>query len=187
MRPQKILNISIIAPVLDEGDRIGPFLQHLRQRASPAELIVVTAAGVRGSSQSLIEICDRTLTAPRARASQMNAGAAVAGGDVFWFVHGDCEAPNGCLEEISRALADPRTVGGCFRIQFPRRNRRRGILSQASSPRPDTAAFVYNHHQRASVRRDRALSIDGFVSIARRPRTDFPRIFRSGTKICVSR
>ena len=42
MRPQKILNISIIAPVLDEGDRIGPFLQHLRQRASPAELIVVT-------------------------------------------------------------------------------------------------------------------------------------------------
>jgi len=120
--PAKILNISIIVPVLDEGDRIGPFLQHLRERASPAELIVVTPAGVCGSSQSLTEICDRTLTAPRARASQMNAGAAVAGGDVFWFVHADSEAPNGCFEEISRALADPRTVGGCFRIQFPRRN-----------------------------------------------------------------
>jgi rSAM/selenodomain-associated transferase 2 len=122
MHAQKILNISIIVPILDEGDRIGPFLQHLRERASSAELIVVSVAGSRSLSQSLVNICDRTLTAPRGRASQMNAGAVVAGGDAFWFVHADCEVPEGCLEQISRTLGDRRTVGGCFQIRFPRRD-----------------------------------------------------------------
>jgi rSAM/selenodomain-associated transferase 2 len=121
MSPQEILNISVIVPVLDEGARIERFLQHLRERASTAELIVVTAAGAGSITQSLIASCDQALTAPRGRASQMNAGAAVAGGDVLWFVHADCEAPEGCLAEISRTLDDPRTVGGCFRIRFPGR------------------------------------------------------------------
>jgi hypothetical protein len=51
----------------------------------------------------------------------MNAGAAVAQGDVFWFVHADCEVPPDCLNEIAHTLQDRRVVGGCFRIRFPRR------------------------------------------------------------------
>ena len=120
MGAQSTLNVSIIVPTLDEGDQIRPFLKRLRERAPSAELIVAGAAS-RVLSQSLLDICDRTLTAPPGRASQMNAGAAVASGDVFWFVHADCEVPERCLEQISRALDDPRTVGGCFRICFPRR------------------------------------------------------------------
>jgi rSAM/selenodomain-associated transferase 2 len=114
------LNISIIVPVLDEGDRLRPFLEHLRKNAAPAELILVNAAGSQSIPTSATEMCDRVLTAPRGRASQMNAGAGVASGDVFWFVHADCEVPHGCLEEIRRTLQDRQVVGGCFRIRFPR-------------------------------------------------------------------
>lgn len=113
--------ISIIVPVLEEGELLRPFLEHLRKRAPSAELILVNASGSRNISTSAAEMCDRVLTAPRGRASQMNAGAGVASGDALWFVHADCEVPHGCLEEIRRTLQDRQVVGGCFRIRFPRR------------------------------------------------------------------
>jgi GT2 family glycosyltransferase len=53
-------------------------------------------------------------------AAVMNAGAEAASGDILWFLHADCEVPEGCLEEIERALRDPVTVGGFFRIRIPR-------------------------------------------------------------------
>lgn len=113
--------ISIIVPVLNEGPRIGPFLDHLRERAASAELILVNATGSQSLSESISELCDRVLTSPRGRAAQMNAGAKAAGGEVLWFVHADCEVPSGCLEEIMNTLQDRQVVGGCFRIRFPRR------------------------------------------------------------------
>jgi rSAM/selenodomain-associated transferase 2 len=115
-------SISIIVPVLNEGDRIRRFLEHLRERAPSAELILVNAAGSESVSESVAELCDHVLTSRRGRATQMNAGANLAAGDVLWFVHVDCEVPRGCLEEIARALQDRQVVGGCFRIRFARRN-----------------------------------------------------------------
>lgn len=117
MRPQ----ISIIVPVLDESARLRRFLEHLRRRAVFAEIIVVDVAGSQSVPNSATELCDRVLTARRGRAAQMNAGAAVASGGVFWFVHVDCEVPRGCLDQIAHTLQDRQIVAGCFRIRFPRR------------------------------------------------------------------
>jgi rSAM/selenodomain-associated transferase 2 len=115
------MNISIIVPVLDEGASIREFLEHLRERVSAAEVILVYGSGSGNVQEQASGLADRVLTSPRGRAVQMNAGAAIARGDVFWFVHADCRVPHDCLKEIARALKDPRTVGGCFRIRFPRR------------------------------------------------------------------
>jgi rSAM/selenodomain-associated transferase 2 len=114
------LNISIIVPVLNEGDWIRPFLEHLRKRAPCAELILVNAVGSESVPESVAKLCNRVLTSRCGRAAQMNAGANIARGDVLWFVHADCEVPSGCLEEIARTLQDRQMVGGCFRIRFPR-------------------------------------------------------------------
>jgi len=113
--------ISIIVPVLNEGTQVRRFLEHLRERAPEAELILVNAINAQDMPASSFELCDRVLTSHRGRAAQMNAGAAAAAGDVLWFVHADCEVPHGCLDEIRGALQDRQLVGGCFRIRFPRR------------------------------------------------------------------
>jgi hypothetical protein len=44
----------------------------------------------------------------------MNAGAARASGDILVFLHADCELQAGALAEVTRLLARPRVVGGCF-------------------------------------------------------------------------
>jgi hypothetical protein len=50
----------------------------------------------------------------------MNAGGAIATGDVFWFLYADCSVPKDCVFQIEEALADQRVVGGYFRIRLPR-------------------------------------------------------------------
>src|SRR5437763_450868 len=113
-QPQGNGTVSIVVPVLDEAARIRKFLDHLRERAPGAEIIVADGGSGDGTAQLAAGHCDRVVTSAHGRATQMNTGADVANGGVLWFVHADSEVPRGCLDEIARALADPRTVGGCF-------------------------------------------------------------------------
>ena len=112
-------SISIIVPTYNEVALIQAFLLQLRDRAPDAEIIVVDGGSSDGTREQARELCDRLIVANRGRAKQMNAGAAAASGRTLWFLHADCEAPRGCLDEIANALRDPKTVGGFFRIRLP--------------------------------------------------------------------
>jgi len=115
------MQVSIIVPVLNEAPLIRPFLEHLRERAPGAEIIVVDGASADGTDELAVGFCDQLVrSGERSRAIQMNAGAGAAGGDVFWFLHADAEVPTGCLDEIGRIIRDRRVSGGYFRICLPR-------------------------------------------------------------------
>lgn len=114
------MKVSIIVPVLNEP-AIYDFLSQLRDRAPEAEIIVVRPARSENIPASAAKMYDRIVVSDRGRALQMNAGARAACGDVFWFVHADCEVPKDSLKEIAHTLANPQIVGGCFRIRFARR------------------------------------------------------------------
>lgn len=114
--------LSIIVPVLNEEPLIGAFLRHIRSVAAEAEIIVVDG-GSDDQTRALAEgDADAVLRARRGRALQMNAGAAVARGAVLWFLHADLSVPIDAVKAIEHALADPRLVGGCFRLRFPPRD-----------------------------------------------------------------
>jgi rSAM/selenodomain-associated transferase 2 len=110
--------ISIIVPVLNEAASIGRFLRCLRERAGEAEIIIVDGGSTDATVDLICNHCDRCLYAPRGRAVQMNAGAQAASGSTLWFLHSDCEAPAGCLQQISDVLRQPEVVGGFFRIRI---------------------------------------------------------------------
>jgi rSAM/selenodomain-associated transferase 2 len=111
---------SIIVPVVNEAPLIAPFLQRLRERAPGAEIIVADGGSFDGTADVARGFCDQLVLSGRGRATQMNAGARAAHGEILWFVHVDAEVPRGCLEEIARKMDDPRVVGGYFRIRLPR-------------------------------------------------------------------
>jgi rSAM/selenodomain-associated transferase 2 len=113
--------VSIIVPVLNEADRIEVCLRRLRNLDVNLEIIVVDG-GSSDETWSLAEpLADRVISARRGRASQMNAGGEIARGGVLWFMHADLEAPSHSIGQIQKALTNPRMVGGCFRVRFPRR------------------------------------------------------------------
>ncbi len=96
-------DLSIIIPTLNEAAGIAAALeplQPLRQRG--AEVIVVDGGSGDATRALAAPLADRVLTAPRGRAVQMNAGAAIARGTVLLFLHADCVVP----ENADRLIAD---------------------------------------------------------------------------------
>ncbi len=69
----------------------------------------------------------RAVAAPRGRARQMNAGAAVARGQVLLFLHADTRLPDGAFPAVLRALGVGRTggaagtagIGGAEEVEAP--------------------------------------------------------------------
>ena len=113
------MKFSIIVPVLNEALLIRPFLQHLRERAPEAEIIVADGGSSDGTLDLATGFCDQLVRSEPNRAIQMNIGARAARGDILWFVHVDAELPLRCLDEIERIMDDPSVVGGYFRIRLP--------------------------------------------------------------------
>jgi len=171
------LKISIIVPVLNEGERLRPFLEHLRERARPAEVILVNAAGFENVPESVAELCDRVLTSRRGRPAQMNAGANAAGGDVLWFVHADCQVPRGCLEEITRTLQDRQLVGGCFRIRFPRRQLIYRVGDTGGNLAVDLFGRCYGDHG-IFCRREEFAAVGGYPELPLLEDAEFYRLLR---------
>jgi rSAM/selenodomain-associated transferase 2 len=115
------MQVSVIVPVFNEAPLIRRFLAHLRERAPGAEIIVVDGGSIDGTDELAVGFCEQLVqSGERSRAKQMNAGAGVAGGDIFWFLHADAEVPSGCLDEIAGIMRDPKVSGGYFRIRLPR-------------------------------------------------------------------
>ncbi|HSS16567.1 MAG TPA: TIGR04283 family arsenosugar biosynthesis glycosyltransferase [Candidatus Dormibacteraeota bacterium] len=110
---------SVIVPTLNEAALIRRFLQHLRDRAPDAEIIVADGGSTDDTADLSVGFCDQLVRSRPNRAVQMNMGTRAAHGDVLWFVHVDAEVPQGCLNEIARILEDPNVVGGYFRIRLP--------------------------------------------------------------------
>jgi rSAM/selenodomain-associated transferase 2 len=111
---------SIIVPAFNEAPLIHSFLQHLRDRAPEAEIIVADGGSSDSTADFAAGFCDHLIVSERNRAIQMNAGARLAHGDILWFVHVDAEVPRESLDEIEHIMEDPKVVGGYFRIRLPR-------------------------------------------------------------------
>jgi rSAM/selenodomain-associated transferase 2 len=109
--------ISVIIPALDEEASIARAIRSCRE-AGPCEVIVVDG----GSCDRTVEIArgraDAVIAAPRGRAAQMNAGAAVARGEVLLFLHADTLLPGGSVSAVLGALQDPAVIGGAFRVRL---------------------------------------------------------------------
>lgn len=86
--------LSIIVPVLNEEAGIVAALLALSPlRQGGAEVVVVDGGSTDRTVALARPLTDQLLAAPRGRASQMNAGAASARGEVLLFLHADTRLP----------------------------------------------------------------------------------------------
>jgi rSAM/selenodomain-associated transferase 2 len=106
------MKISVIIPALNEARELPETMARL---SGAAEIILADGGSDDGTADWKGVIVLKT---PRGRASQMNAGAAIATGDVFLFLHADTWMQAGCLEAMGAAMRDPEVVGGAFERRF---------------------------------------------------------------------
>lgn len=116
------LTLSIIVPVLNEASTLRVRLEALDTfRDRGAQLVVVDGGSSDATASIAAPIADVATTAPRGRASQMNAGARIASGDVLLFLHADTELPPAADRLIAAGLAEGHDWGRFdVRIDSPR-------------------------------------------------------------------
>jgi rSAM/selenodomain-associated transferase 2 len=116
---QDAIALSVIVPTFQEEAGIAATLAAVRAQGAGVELLVVDAGSTDRTTAIAAAHGARVVEAgERARAAQMNQGAACATGDVLLFLHADTILPQDARAVIARTLADPAIAGGCFRLRF---------------------------------------------------------------------
>ena len=112
--------VSIVVPTLDEERTIRALLDHLASLPGSFEVIVVDGGSTDGTRDAARQhpLQPLVIDAPRGRASQCNAGAVAAHGSVLLFLHADTRLPRDTHGSLTRAVADPRVLGGNFALRF---------------------------------------------------------------------
>jgi rSAM/selenodomain-associated transferase 2 len=97
--------LAIVMPVLDEAVSLPGVLDALQPLRQRGVQLVVVDGGSRDHTLALAQAgADRVVSAPRGRASQMNAGAAACDAPLLLFLHADTRLPARADALVCQAL-----------------------------------------------------------------------------------
>jgi rSAM/selenodomain-associated transferase 2 len=161
-----LARLSIIIPVLNEGEGIAGTLDALAElRALGAEIVVVDGGSHDATIQRARLRADRVIPAPRGRASQMNAGAEKASGDVFLFLHADTRLPREADHLVLDGLQRSGAVWGRFDVTITGRAALLPVVAWFMNLRSRLSG-VATGDQAMFVKRESFRAVGGFPAIA---------------------
>ncbi len=180
---------SIVIPVLGEKERINHLIEHTTrsQQGQSYEMIIVDGERVAGTINAVTREDVKKVVAPRGRASQMNAGAEIAKGQILVFLHADTELPDAGLSRIAQVLADEKYVGGAFALGIDSERLCLRIMAAVARLRCRLTRIAYGD-QAIFIRRDYFERIGRFKQVPLMEDVELMRrIKRRGDKICILR
>lgn len=154
--------ISVIIPALDEARALPATLEALFAQPGAFEAILVDG----GSSDATLNIAGgyprlRVLRSARGRAEQMNAGAAIARGEILLFLHADTLLPVGAIRELNALEHDGECQAGGFHHRFSGKHWTLRAVSWLHNRRCAWSGIFYGD-QAMFVRRRLFESLGGF-------------------------
>jgi rSAM/selenodomain-associated transferase 2 len=180
--------LSIVIPVLHEEASINEAIGAIRALPSgeSAEIIVVDGNPGGSTIDAILDKDVRRLTSPAGRGRQMNEGAAVAGGDVFLFLHADTRLPSDGLRNIVAGMKEGDYVGGAFDLAIASRGGAFRIIERIASLRSRLTRIPYGD-QAIFVKRGCFLSLGGYRDVPIMEDVDLMRrIRKNGGQICFA-
>jgi rSAM/selenodomain-associated transferase 2 len=110
-----LLKVSIIVPTLNEVQGLTKTLTQIQQ-LFPYELVVSDGGSHDGTLEIAEEFTEHVVKGSTGRALQMNAGARIANGDIFLFLHADSRIEPASYEKMLHSLESSEKVGGAFSL-----------------------------------------------------------------------
>jgi rSAM/selenodomain-associated transferase 2 len=157
---------SIILPVLNEADVINPLLDHLEalEGCGHCEFIVVDGSSDGDTIKAVTRQGVRCVKSPQGRASQMNAGAAIAAGEILIFLHADTRLPRQAIGLISKVMTRQTLIGGAFDLRIGSERPILKIIARIASIRSRLMRIPYGD-QAIFIRRDCFNRLGGYPEI----------------------
>ena len=184
-------SISIIIPALNEAETIGRTLDSVEDSVrdsagdSAAEWIVVDGDSEDRTAEIARARGATVVTAPRGRASQMNAGAKIARGETLLFLHADTRLPPGFAEEVRRTLDLPGVAAGAFSLRIDGAGRRIEWVERAANWRSRILQLPYGD-QGFFLKAEVFRSLGGFPELPLMEDLEMARRVRGHGRIAIS-
>ena len=165
--------VSVVIPAYNEEQALPHTLRELLRQCGDYEVIVVDGGSTDRTCAILAESeflapspltphsLRRLLSAPKGRASQMNAGAKEATGDWLIFLHADTVLPPGAIQRLNEMEADHSIQAGGFMHQFSGDDWRLRLISFLDNFRCIRSRIIYGD-QALFVRRALFEQLGGF-------------------------
>ncbi len=174
------MSIAVIIPVFNEQAALSSMLEAVLILGFE-EIVLVDGESQDRSVEVAKAVLEgtplerhRILSAPRGRASQMNAGAAQATADILLFLHADTQLPENTRTLIKTAMADSHCVGGRFDVRFPIDRGYAWLVSRFMNLRSRLSG-ISTGDQAIFVRRSVFKSMGGFSEIPLMEDIEFSR------------
>ena len=163
--------ISIIIPTYNEEKALPKTLQALLSQPGEFETILVDGGSTDRTRAVVADHISLTqhsvlstvqlITAPKGRASQMNAGAKEAKGELLLFLHADTILPDGAIQRLNDMETDQSIQAGGFMHQFSGDDWRLKCISFLDNFRCTRSRIIYGD-QALFVRRTLFEQLGGF-------------------------
>src|SRR5688572_13388415 len=111
--------VSVIIPTFNEETRIAELIHYIRNCNGGIEAEVIVTDGFSTDETPLraVEAGAQTIQVKKGRANQMNCGAALAKGEILFFLHADTIPPPTFISDIVHANSQGYSAG-CYRLSF---------------------------------------------------------------------
>ena len=158
-------SFSVVTPVLGEAEGVNALVDHVRTvgYGLGVELVLVDGDPAGSTLAALARDGVTTLTAPRGRARQLNAGAVAASGDYLLFLHADTRLPAGAFADAAEALSAG-AAAGAFSLAIRSKNPWLRLIAAGATLRSRLLSLPYGD-QAQFLRRDLFCALGGFPDI----------------------
>jgi rSAM/selenodomain-associated transferase 2/rSAM/selenodomain-associated transferase 1 len=174
------LIFSVVIPTLNEETNIRECVFHVRHLDPGVEVIVADGGSADRTVQVAREAGAVTCSARRGRGTQMNAGAALASGDIVLFLHADTRLPSSAFDVLADFFRDGKVQVGTFRVTYVPNHPAVALYSMLA--RHDTIFSSFGD-QCLVVRKPFFTSLGGFPDWPLFEDVHFLRIARGKTRI----
>ena len=160
--------ISIIIPVLNEAENIRNTLVYLQEEVGDSDReIIVVDGGSKDQTVAIAKSLDVIVieSIKAGRANQMNAGAAIATGDILLFLHADTQLPHDYASLIINTLAKPKVIAGAFELAIDSQQKSLRFIEAMVKMRSHWFSLPYGD-QALFITRSTFEKIGGFPEVA---------------------
>ncbi|GJQ27690.1 MAG: hypothetical protein HBSAPP02_27220 [Phycisphaerae bacterium] len=176
--------LSVIIPTLNEAQLLADCITSIP--TSPEIEIIVADGGSTDGTVALARMLGATVVSvPSGRAAQLNAGAAIARGELLLFLHADTRLPPQADLEAARLLSVPGVTLAAFRLGIDHRSPRLRCIEFLANFRSKWLGMPYGD-QAIAVRTGTFRRVGGFRELPVMEDFEFVRRIRRHGKVRLS-